>query len=32
LLKLAEEDVKVRWAMYEQFANEPASVPAAEVK
>jgi len=25
LLKLAEEDVKVRWAIYEQFANESGS-------
>jgi pyruvate-ferredoxin/flavodoxin oxidoreductase len=22
LLKLAEEDIKVRWALYEQFAHE----------
>ncbi len=29
LLKLAEEDVKVRWALYEQFANEvPLQQPA----
>ena len=31
LLKLAEEDVKVRWAIYEQFANESSAgnIPAA---
>jgi pyruvate-ferredoxin/flavodoxin oxidoreductase len=28
LLKLAEEDVKVRWALYEQFANEGTAQPA----
>jgi pyruvate-ferredoxin/flavodoxin oxidoreductase len=28
LLKLAEEDVKVRWTIYEQFANESSNVQA----
>jgi pyruvate-ferredoxin/flavodoxin oxidoreductase len=28
LLKLAEEDVKVRWAVYEQFAHEGGSEKA----
>jgi pyruvate-ferredoxin/flavodoxin oxidoreductase len=28
LLKLAEQDVKVRWAIYEQFAQEPENVKA----
>jgi pyruvate-ferredoxin/flavodoxin oxidoreductase len=28
LLKLAEEDVKARWALYEQFANEGTAQPA----
>jgi pyruvate-ferredoxin/flavodoxin oxidoreductase len=30
LLKLAEEDVKVRWAMYEQFAQEVAAAPVVK--
>jgi pyruvate-ferredoxin/flavodoxin oxidoreductase len=32
LLKLAEQDVKVRWALYEQFAHEAASAPVPETK